>query len=504
MTVAASAGEKFSTMMLELEHFGEIMRMEKVACGSAPEAMRVIYYDIRAATAAKEKLGDRCTFEEQQGVRTLLMSTVKEADYQWSSSDVSGIENVAEKGMVVNFYDTRVAASVVKLADVNREAKEEAERMKAEKLASEPVKKATSDAIEAPPGLERQAPPGLDDKVKKDVLGPPPGLEYLSSAASEKGDDAEKQDVSESETSTIEPEEQVPSPASVASTPKKSVASAIAHAQALAEAHTKAVNNNYQHALQGQFHQHYDQYQVYQQHQEHAFHSAMEEYRSEVHSMETLKVEKPVAKLHMKLNDIRLSGISCKGIKSNMEHRTTICIKPLPVEMAQPGKLQQILESKGLQAVVKKVQMMRVRTKQFCFAVVEAANTEEVPKVVRAFHGRVFGNTMGTPPTSVTFSAGGADGVRSMTDNKLPLFKPLPLLKGEPRRITSVATMDDLPSKVECAIVKTVESLASMESSVGEQESSDIDSDDEAPVLPRQLSQWSRQLSPYYVKVGGY
>lgn len=346
--------------------------------------------------------------------------------------------------------------------------------------------------------MERQAPPGLEvlGENKDAVLAPPPGLQHLSvsasssSAASEKSDDA-----AESEASTIEPEEQVPSFSSVAS--PSSVASAIAQAQALAEAHAKAVNNTYQQYKEYQEYQQYNQYQEYQQYQEHAFHSAMEEYRSEVQSMETLKVEKPVAKLHMKLNDIRLSGISCKGIKSNMEHRTTICIKPLPLEMSLPGKLQQILESKGLQAIVKKVQMVRVRTKQFCFAVVEAANTEEVPKVVSAFHGRVFGKSMGTPPTSVTFAAGGADGFRSMTDGKLPLFKPLPLMRGEPRRITSVSTLDSLPSKLESSMVKTVESLASMPTSFsdGDESSGEVDSDDEAPV---------RQLSPQYVKIGGH
>eukprot|EP00418_Pyrodinium_bahamense_P049132 CAMPEP_0179176804 /NCGR_PEP_ID=MMETSP0796-20121207/87427_1 /TAXON_ID=73915 /ORGANISM="Pyrodinium bahamense, Strain pbaha01" /LENGTH=352 /DNA_ID=CAMNT_0020880343 /DNA_START=124 /DNA_END=1180 /DNA_ORIENTATION=+ len=91
----------------ELSRFGEVARLEMPPDGQLSAV--VSYYDVRAATRAREGLGDRCTLEPEYGDRIV----VSHGDVQVSAWMIQEIRTVQREGSggkyTLEFFDTRAA-----------------------------------------------------------------------------------------------------------------------------------------------------------------------------------------------------------------------------------------------------------------------------------------------------------------------------------------------------------------------------------------------------------
>lgn len=446
LLIYPQAGIKFemATVAEELQKFGDIMRIE----GTSDVAAVVSFFDVRAAAAAQEALGERCTHEPQFGEVTLPISTVKRAGFCASgSADVASIRYVPGDGLTVTFFDTRVAEKVRSDAEVREGDNED-----------------TSDDfldigrpavdLEVPPGLQQELapepPPGLAIPKEEDLepppgleedLEPPPGLEHI-------GDDGKDVAAYWGEVPLDYSNQwmnQWPS--------EETLALARAQAVAMAEENARRWRSSpstpprpmrvVSPSSPGE---------------------AARRLEPLVVAGEAYPKKLPMQTKPQRISDMRLSQISLKDSK---EKRTTLCLKPLPADMCKEGVLQGVLQKNGICATVQRIKMVRSRLKPLGYAIVKAASPAEVSTITRLFHGRLVGNSL---PISVSFISAGLCGT-----------KIHPSIRAEPQRITVASHHYDVPSQGSDGATSRSEDDESTQDPSSSEAASQVDADEQLP-----------------------
>jgi len=99
-----------------------------------------------------------------------------------------------------------------------------------------------------------------------------------------------------------------------------------------------------------------------------------------------------------------LSQLSWGALESRREWRTELRLRGLPACLCERGALQEAVVQLGLRDAVRSVQVPDASKSKAGWAVLRAKSVADVPRIAKAFHGRVFrGSRM---PVAVSFSDG--------------------------------------------------------------------------------------------------
>jgi len=106
---ASGSAAQLASLRKWLENFGDVASAE-VLSDTDGAVLQVTYFDARCALAAKEALGDDCSYAPQDGCRLLRLG--KAALESAALADVSNITCTSEGDYEVEFFDTRVTVRV--------------------------------------------------------------------------------------------------------------------------------------------------------------------------------------------------------------------------------------------------------------------------------------------------------------------------------------------------------------------------------------------------------
>lgn len=137
-----------------------------------------------------------------------------------------------------------------------------------------------------------------------------------------------------------------------------------------------------------------------------------------------------------------LSQLSWGALESRREWRTELRLRGLPPILRDRRSLKEVIVQLGLQDAVRSVQVPDVVNSRAGWAFLQARSVADVPRIAKAFHGRVFqGSRM---PVAVSFSDGSGLSGGS---------------RGQPAKLTGRGQPAKLPEplQVSCAATSTGE-----------------------------------------------